>query len=106
MTGTVILYVIGALLLGTVAGVIYFAGLWVTVRSLPEGGRFTIRALGSYILRLLLALSLFILAARFTGEWYVPAVMLIGFTLVRMVMVRWKRRELASSSRRSVEDGG
>jgi F1F0 ATPase subunit 2 len=105
MTNTVIPYTVGALLLGAVAGTIYFAGLWLTVRSLTEGGRFTLRAAGSYILRLVLALSLFILAAWFTGEWYVPAVMLVGFTLVRVVMVRWKKRGPAGPAGR-MEDGG
>ena len=75
---------------GMTLGIIYFGGLWVTVRLVPRAVNPKILLLASFILRMALLLA---------GIWYVLRAGPLAFTatlgailLVRFVMIRTVRR--------------
>jgi F1F0 ATPase subunit 2 len=84
---TRLLMLSGALVAGGVVGVVYFAGLWTTVRALPGTRNPAFLVFVSFAVRFAVAALLFVALAR-TGGWSLIASALVGFTLARVVIVR------------------
>ena len=68
-------------IVGAAIGVIYFAGLWETIRKLPDAEKPVRRMALSYALRMTLALSGFYFVMQ--GEWERLAAAMVGFLLMR-----------------------
>jgi F1F0 ATPase subunit 2 len=84
MLGTVSLIIcFGA---GAALGVVYFTGLWVTVKHLPDARRPFAALLGSFLARILLLMTGFTLLMNGRGEFISAA--LLGFLLAREILVR------------------
>lgn len=75
---------------GGLLGLVVFVGLWLTVRGLDGARRPALRMLGSQALRLALVLGVFYLIITYGGWQHVLAA-LLGFTLLRVVVVRRMR---------------
>lgn len=81
-----------ALALGTILGLFYFGGLWLTVKQLPKT-RHPIRlVLGSLLGRLGMTIACFALVMD--GHWERLLVCLLAFLAVRNWMVRRSRTVL------------
>ena len=72
--------------IGIVLGGAYFAGLWETVRKLPDAEKPFRRITLSFALRMALVLSGFYLVMQ--GEWERLASAMIGFLLMREMLLR------------------
>jgi F1F0 ATPase subunit 2 len=72
--------------IGNLMGLLYFAGLWQTVRRLPETPRPYRLMLYSYVGRLALALGGFYLFMD--GPWERLAAVIAGFLAARTILVR------------------
>ena len=71
---------------GAGAGAFYFGGLWWTVRRLPHSRRPAGLSLASFLLRAAAVLAVFYtLAGKEPLRWIL---LLAGFTLVRLVLLR------------------
>lgn len=80
---------------GLALGIIYFGGLWLTLRRLPSSSQPAFLVLGSYIGRLAFCLTGFIIIARVAGLQGI-LVCMAAFIASRMIMVRrWGKPELA-----------
>lgn len=75
------------LLAGFALGVLFYGGLWFTIRALPRSRNPTLLVLASFWLRTALAVGGFVLAMA--GRWQNAVVCLLGFTLARFVLARW-----------------
>lgn len=73
-------------IVGAAIGVIYFAGLWETVRKLADAEKPVRRVAVSYALRMALALSGFYFVMQ--GEWERLAAAMVGFLLMRGWLLR------------------
>lgn len=74
-------------LAGIVIGGVYFAGLWATVRGLPDAGK-PFRRLGlSFALRTALALAGFTLVLQ-EGGWECLAAAMLAFLVMRGILLR------------------
>ena len=71
---------------GAVLGGVYFAGLWETVRKLPDVEKPVRRVALSFALRMALALSGFYLVMQ--GGWECLAASMVGFLLMRGWLLR------------------
>jgi F1F0 ATPase subunit 2 len=71
---------------GVGVGVVYFGGLWLTVRRLPDARRPALLLLGSVVGRTVLTLLGFYLVMG--ARWERLLACLAGFILARMVLVR------------------
>ncbi len=71
---------------GAVAGLVYFGGLWWTVRRLPTARRPVALSLGSFALRTAAAVAIIFFAAR--EHWLLLVVCMAALVVVRTVMVR------------------
>jgi F1F0 ATPase subunit 2 len=80
---------------GLALGAIHFAGLWCTLRRLPDLRRPIPALLGSFLVRLLLAIAGLYLVMNGQPAQLVAA--LAGFILMRGIMVRRLRRNPSSS---------
>jgi F1F0 ATPase subunit 2 len=81
------LYLLGlSIAAGLAAGTVYFIGLWWTVRRLKTSRRPTLLTLASFVLRAVLVLVVFYLAAR--GHWEGFIGCLAGFVLARLAVTR------------------
>jgi F1F0 ATPase subunit 2 len=67
-------------------GGVYFAGLWETVRKLPDVEKPVRRIALSYALRMTLVLSGFYFVMQ--GEWERLAAAMVGFLLMRGLLLR------------------
>jgi F1F0 ATPase subunit 2 len=67
-------------------GGVYFAGLWETVRRLPDVEKPVRRIAMSYALRMTLVLSGFYFVMQ--GEWERLAAAMVGFLLMRELILR------------------
>jgi F1F0 ATPase subunit 2 len=72
--------------IGIVLGGVYFAGLWETVRKLPDAEKPVRRVALSFALRMALALSGFYLVMQ--GGWECLAAAMVGFLLMRELLLR------------------
>jgi len=73
-------------LTGIAIGGIYFAGLWETVRRLPDAKRPVRRMTLSFALRAALALAGFRLVLQ--GGWESLAAAILGFLAMREILLR------------------
>ena len=83
-----------AFVAGFALGSLYFAGLWLTVRRLPDASRPALLMLGSLVLRLAVVLAGFYLVAA--GHWARLALALLGFVGARVVIARRLRPRRSS----------
>ena len=73
-------------IVGAAIGGVYFAGLWETIRRLPDVEKPLRRMAVSYALRTTLALSGFYFVMQ--GEWERLAAAMVGFLLMRELILR------------------
>lgn len=74
---------------GGVVGALFFTGLWVTVRRLPGAANPMLLMIGSAALRLGLVLPSLAFIAR--GSWGRLALAILGFLIMRTVLIlRWR----------------
>jgi F1F0 ATPase subunit 2 len=71
---------------GLVLGGLYFAGLWWTVRRLPDSRRPGLLALASFLLRASVVLAVFY--TLMNGRWHNLGASLCGFMVVRWLLTR------------------
>jgi len=71
---------------GLVLGLVYFGGLWLTVRHLPRARRPGLLSVASLVVRLGLTLVAFYLVMG--GRWERLLVALAGFLVMRTILVR------------------
>jgi F1F0 ATPase subunit 2 len=71
---------------GMGAGVLYFGGLWWTVRRLPAARQPALLTFGSFLVRTGVSLVAFCFASG--GHWQRILVSLLGFIIVRVFLVR------------------
>ena len=76
-----------AIAAGIILGVIFFGGLWWTVRKGLSSPRPALLFLGSLIVRM----SVVVLGFYFVGqgEWKQTVACLLGFLLARVAVMRW-----------------
>lgn len=72
--------------MGFVLGLIFFGGLWWTIRRMLHSSRPALWMLGSLVLRMSIALSGFWLIAG--HDWKRMLVCLAGFLIARLVLTR------------------
>ncbi len=89
-----------AWLAGAGLGVIFFGGLWWTVRKGASSRRPALWFFGSALARMGIALAGFYLVAG--GQWERLAVCLLGFVMARLV-VTWLTRSRANQTRPAQE---
>jgi len=80
------LWAIGVLVWGSLLGLMYFGGLWLTLRRLTEVKHQTIWVLGSLAIRNVLAVVGFFPVVKL--GWHYALICLLGFILVRYIWVR------------------
>jgi F1F0 ATPase subunit 2 len=78
-----------ALLAGVLLGMVFFGGLWWTIRRALASGRPAAWFLGSLVVRAAVALSGFFLVAR--GDWRRLLASLLGFLLARLFVTHFVR---------------
>ncbi|MBL6987432.1 MAG: ATP synthase subunit I [Methylobacter sp.] len=77
---------VGVLLWGALLGLMYFGGLWLTLRRLTEVKRQTVWVLGSLAIRNILAVIGFFPVVKL--GWQYALICLLGFTVLRFILVR------------------
>jgi F1F0 ATPase subunit 2 len=82
-------YLLVAFFVGMGAGLLYFGGLWWTVRRLPTARQPALLTLGSFFVRTGLSLAAFYFASG--GQWQRILASLLGFIIVRVFLVRRMR---------------
>jgi len=82
---------------GILLGVLFFGGLWWTVRRGLASHRPVLWFFGSLLLRTSLALAGFFLVAG--NQWQRLLACLGGFVLARVVLTRWLRPAKANQNR-------
>ena len=75
------------LLAGCGLGLLFYGGLWLTVRALPKSHHPTALMLASFWGRNALAIAGLILAMD--ARWERAVVCMVGFALARILMARW-----------------
>jgi F1F0 ATPase subunit 2 len=75
------------LLIGGILGVLFFGGLWLTVRALPTARFPTFLVLASFWGRTALVVAGFAVAMSY--GWQNAIVCLLGFLVVRFLFARW-----------------
>lgn len=87
MSVTETLWLLVSFAAGGLLGLVVFVGLWLTVRDLDRARRPALRMLGSQALRLGLVLGVSYLIIVY-GGWQHMLAALLGFTVLRVVVVR------------------
>ena len=72
--------------IGVALGVAYFAGLWHTVKQLPDARHPDLSLFGSFLLRISFLLTGF--ALLMNGHWEPISAALLGFLTAREILVR------------------
>jgi len=83
---TNVLYLAMAFLVGMGTGIVYFGGLWWTVRQLPFVRQPALLTIGSFLVRTGISLTAFYLASE--GHWERILISLLGFIIIRGLLVR------------------
>jgi F1F0 ATPase subunit 2 len=91
-----------SLVAGVVLGYIFFGGLWLTVRRLPQMKHPMLWTFLSLILRMSISLIGFYLIAR-GGHWIQLLVCLVGFMAVRFVLAKPQKKQLSESKKKEIE---
>ena len=81
------------LMAGFSLGMLFFGGLWLTVRALPKSRHPTMLALSSFWGRATMVIVGFILLPA--GSWQKALICLAGFVVARIVLTRWLSRSTA-----------
>ncbi len=81
--------VLTAVLAGMIVGIVFFGGLWWTVRRALSSGQAAIWFSGSFVARTVIALTDFYFAAQ--GDWRRMLGCVAGFLGARMCVVRLTR---------------
>jgi F1F0 ATPase subunit 2 len=81
-----VLYLAMAFLVGMGTGIVYFGGLWWTVRQLPFVRQPALLTIGSFLVRTGISLTAFYLASE--GHWERILISLLGFIIIRGFLVR------------------
>ena len=79
-------YLAATMLAGALLGTLFYAGLWLTVRTLAAGKRARFWLAGGFLLRALLAIAGIAIASQ--GEWRSLIACLAGFCVARACAVR------------------
>ena len=80
----------GAILIlaaGFALGVLFYGGLWLTIRALPKSKHATLLALASFWGRTVLVVGGLLLAMD--TSWQKALICLAGFTAARILLARW-----------------
>ncbi len=80
---------IECVIVGAALGALYFGGLWLTVRRLPEQSNPMLWLLASTMMRLALLIAFFYLVTQ--GAWDKLAACLLGFIATRAYLLRRAR---------------
>jgi F1F0 ATPase subunit 2 len=75
---------------GGLIGLLFFGGLWLTVRGMNRARRPALRIMASLLLRLCLVLGAFFLLIRY-GGWQHAVMAVLGFALLRFAVIRGAR---------------
>jgi F1F0 ATPase subunit 2 len=86
-----------ALVVGIVLGMIFYGGLWWTVRRSVSSKSPGTWLIGSFLLRALIAVSGFYFVSR--GDWRSLLACLLGFLIARVSVTRLTRAPLEVKSR-------
>ena len=86
-----------ALLVGGLAGFVYFFGLWLTLKQLPVSKFPGLLMLSSLLLRMAFVMSVFYLIMRSIG-WQGLLIALVGLTLVRFILSRRYKPEAVTQA--------
>ncbi|MGD8783354.1 MAG: ATP synthase subunit I [Thioalkalispiraceae bacterium] len=70
---------------GSLIGLVFYLGLWLTVRKLQQVRHPALLMLASLLLRFAFALAGFYLIAHY-GGWQQLLVAVVGFTLIRIIL--------------------
>ena len=97
-----LLDILPALIAGLLLGILFFGGLWWTVRKGIASSRPTRWFLGSLLLRTSLTLVGFYVVSD--GQWLKLLMCLLGFTLARLLVTRLTR--LAEKPSRLAQEAG
>ena len=81
-----IVEIVVAAFAGITLGCFYFMGLWWTVKRLPSARRPVLLNMGSFLLRMVVALTGFYLILG--RGWQTLAASLLGFIAARVLLVR------------------
>ncbi len=97
-----------ALLFGALLSLVYFGGLWLTVRRAGRMRRMKRVLIGSFVVRTVLVLAGFYLVLRLMGErGELLALALLGFLAARYVLIRrWRPDPDAASPEREAQTHG
>ncbi len=76
-----------ALFVGGLAGFVYFLGLWLTLKQLPESKNPGLLMLSSLLFRMAFVMLVFYLIMLSVG-WQGLLIALVGLTLVRFILSR------------------
>ena len=76
-----------ALGFGIAVGLMYFGGLWLTVRALPRARRPAQVAMVSLALRMSAILMFFYVLAQWFHTWEVPVAAAVGLLLARTFLI-------------------
>lgn len=79
------------LLGGFALGIVFYGGLWLTVRALPKSRNAALLALASFWGRTALVVGGLLLAMD--ASWQRALVCLIGFAAARILLSRWVPRQ-------------
>ncbi|REJ65763.1 MAG: ATP synthase subunit I [Planctomycetota bacterium] len=82
-------WIVGAVAVGIALGVIYFGGLWLTVRGVPTMRQPAFWFLVSFVLRMSVVLSGFYMVIG--GRWERLVACMVGFLLARTLLIRHLR---------------
>jgi F1F0 ATPase subunit 2 len=74
-----------AIMAGSLIGLVFYIGLWITVRQLGQTRHPGLLMLTSLLLRFTIALAGFSLIAHH-GSWQQILVAVVGFTLIRIIL--------------------
>lgn len=81
-----------SLLLGVIAGIIFFGGLLMTVRRLVQAPHPYYLAIVSFILRFA-AIGVIFVSISYGGHWERLLACMLGFVMTRMAVVRYVQRK-------------
>ncbi|MCA8999533.1 MAG: ATP synthase subunit I [Planctomycetaceae bacterium] len=88
-------------ILGAVLGLMYFGGLWWTVKRLPHRQHPYVLLVASFMIRITMLLLAFWLMVQIS--WQALAMAMIGFLSARQVLLfRMRRQTLRSTRKRDV----
>lgn len=83
------IYMVLAFIAGTAIGILFFGGLWFTVKKLVTSKRPALWFLGSLLLRICITLIGFYYIAN--GNWQRMLVCLLGFIISRFIIIHFTK---------------